>query len=387
MNIVYIHQYFNTPEKGGPLRSYYLAKQMVESGHAVQLITSHNKTTTHKTVIHGIEVTYLPCYYHQSFSFYKRIKSFFQFYFATLTHLNLISVPDLVYATSTPLTVGLIALRFKKKTKTPYIFEIRDLWPHVPIKLGYIKNIFIKKLLYKLEHKIYREAKSIICLSPNTLQYLKELGLEKKSSFVPNMSNCSYFNKSQKRPSIFTVSYIGSFGDANHLEYLFNIIDLVAINKLKITFNLVGEGTHFDYFKRKHHNNTYCTFHKSKNTAFVKSILDDSDATYTSFLNNEALEGNSPNKFFDSLASGKLTIVNTKGWLKDIVEQGQCGFYQNPENPQEFLDKIKPHLEDPKKLSTAQSNAREIAEQNYSTDILTKKVIDIISTLGDNAID
>ena len=387
MNIVYIHQYFNTPEKGGPLRSYYIAKKMVEKGHKVLLITSHNNNTEIKKTIEGIDVVYLPCHYQQSFSFYKRVKSFFQFYLATLSFLKNISTPDLVYATSTPLTVGLIALRYKNKTNTPYIFEIRDLWPKVPIDLGYIKMPFIISVLYKLEHSIYTEASHIISLSPNTSFYLKELGFEKQVTFVPNMSNNNYFNKNNIKNTPFTISYIGSFGEANHLGYLFQIIELVLTTNTPIKFNLVGEGLHFEKFKTKYENYSNCSFHKSKNTAFVKSILDNSDATYTSFLNHKSLEGNSPNKFFDSLASGKLSIVNTKGWLKEIVEKENCGFYHNPESPEEFLEKITPYLEDSQKLQTAKVNARKIAEEQFSIDVLTNKIIEILFTLDGNETD
>ena len=387
MKIAYIHQYFNTPETGGPLRSYYIAKKMVSKGHNVLLITSHNNKQVVRKNIEGVDVVYLPASYKQSFSFYKRINSFIKFYFATLSYLKKTRNIDLVYATSTPLTVGLIALHYKKKTNTPYFFEVRDLWPEVPIKLNIIKNPFFKKLLYKLELTIYTNATHIISLSPKTSSYLKNLGFDKKSTLIPNMSNCSYFNVSKQHNLNFTISYIGSFGEANHLEYLFRIIELADSKRLAINFNLVGEGTYFEKFKSKYSNHPSCTFHYSKNTSFVKSILDKSDATYTSFLNNETLEGNSPNKFFDSLASGKLTIVNTKGWLKDIVEKENCGFYHSPENPHEFIEKTAPYIQDNKALTTAQLNARRVAEEQFSMESLTNKVNNVLSTLDDNETD
>ena len=43
MKVLYIHQYFRTPDEGGAIRSYYLAKGMVDNGIEVELITSHNK--------------------------------------------------------------------------------------------------------------------------------------------------------------------------------------------------------------------------------------------------------------------------------------------------------------------------------------------------------
>ena len=40
---------------------------------------------------------------------------------------------DICYATSTPLTIGLSALKIKKELGIPYYFEVRDLWPEAPV--------------------------------------------------------------------------------------------------------------------------------------------------------------------------------------------------------------------------------------------------------------
>ena len=44
MRILYLHQYFRTPEEGGALRSYYLSQALVQAGHTVELITAFNGT-------------------------------------------------------------------------------------------------------------------------------------------------------------------------------------------------------------------------------------------------------------------------------------------------------------------------------------------------------
>ncbi len=54
MKIIYLHQYFLTPEQGGAIRSYHLAKAMVEAGHEVEMITSHNHSHYHYENIEGI---------------------------------------------------------------------------------------------------------------------------------------------------------------------------------------------------------------------------------------------------------------------------------------------------------------------------------------------
>ena len=39
MHILYIHQYFTTPEEGGGTRSYEFARSLVKRGHNVTILT------------------------------------------------------------------------------------------------------------------------------------------------------------------------------------------------------------------------------------------------------------------------------------------------------------------------------------------------------------
>ncbi len=84
----------------------------------------------------------------------------------------------------------------------------------------------------------------------------------------------------------------------------------------------------------------------------VKKLLDVSDAIFISFDKIPILETNSPNKFFDGLAAGKLIITNTKGWIKDMAITNKFGFYVDTDLPESFVKLIRPFLEDPYLLQT-----------------------------------
>src|SRR5699024_2463807 len=104
--------------------------------------------------------------YDQKMSIAKRIKSFASFMWkATRVALKVKEV-DMVLATSTPLTVGFPALVLKKFRKIHYIFEVRDLWPEVPIQMGGLNNKGLQKLAIAFEKSIYKNARHIVALSP-----------------------------------------------------------------------------------------------------------------------------------------------------------------------------------------------------------------------------
>ena len=140
--IAYIHQYFNTPEMSGGTRSYEIARRLVKYGHEVHIITTNryqDKNRYNKEIIDGINVHYINCKYNNRMNFNRRIFSFCKFAYFSIFKTYSIK-PSFIYATSTPLTVCIPCLVLSFIYKLPYVFEVRDMWPDVPVALGAIKN-------------------------------------------------------------------------------------------------------------------------------------------------------------------------------------------------------------------------------------------------------
>ncbi len=390
MKILYLHQYFRTPEEGGAIRSYYLAKGLVEAGHEVEMITSHKANKYQFKQIEGINVHYLPVPYDNAFNFRKRIFAFVKFYFLALKQAKLIGNINLVYATSTPLTVGLIALRLKKKRYLPYYFEVRDLWPEAPIQLGVIKNSMLKSWLFSLEKKIYQHADKIIALSPGIRDSIEKLVPEKPIFIIPNMSDCKFFNFSIKNSQFkkdigldkpFIIGYFGAIGKANKLEYFLDLMTSLNKESDDFGFLIVGKGGALDQIKiealaRDIKNLKFLPF---CNKEGVKNVLSIMDAVYISFDRKKVLETNSPNKFFDAIAAGKLVITNTDGWIRENCENHQCGVYIDPTKPTLDVTKLMQIIDDKNKLLTYQKNARKLAVQYYSRKTQVLKLVGVLN--------
>lgn len=388
--ILYIHQYFKTPQEGGAIRSYYLSRGLVENGFEVEMITSHNDSIYTVQEVDGVKVHYLPVKYHNDMGFIKRVWSFFKFVRMAKRLAKKIERVDHAYITSTPLTVGLIGIWLKKKLRINYTFEVRDLWPTAPIEIGAIKGAFFKNQLYRLEARIYKHADRVVALSPGMRDWIKKVVPEKDVFMIPNMADCQFFNKEIKDPKLvefyhaekpFVVTYLGSIGVTNRLEFLLDIAQETKSSNLNIDFKVVGEGSQLRNIKLQAYLKklTNVEFIGHQNKEGVKRILNITDATYVSFADLPVLATNSPNKLFDSLASGKLTIVNTPGWTKNMVEQYKCGFYADPNQPKDFVTKLKPYLEEREKLDAAKNNARNIAESLYSKKLQIDKLVKVLN--------
>jgi glycosyltransferase involved in cell wall biosynthesis len=367
-----LHQYFRKPDEAGSHRSWYIAEALCRAGHQVHLLTQGESNFSEEIRPH-LWVHYLAGKYKQSMGFWQRVFSFVHFVWKAIKKAKKIPF-EKIYATSTPLSIGLVALWLKKKYKKNYIFEVRDLWPQVPVELGILKNPFLKVISYFLEKKIYQNAEKIVALSPAMQSYIQKIVPQKEVLCVPNMADCSQFElQKQKLNTTFTLLYAGSIGFANGLERVIAWAERCTWAE----FWIAGEGAKLDFIKnlvqKKQIQNV--KFFPKQPKHQLKKLFAEADAVLISFADYKILETCSPNKFFDGLAAGKICITNTAGWIKDLIEENKCGFYAN--TAQEFEEKLKIITQNLQMQKSMQANARKLAETQFDKNRLCQKIVEL----------
>jgi glycosyltransferase involved in cell wall biosynthesis len=389
MKIIYIHQYFLTPEQGGATRSYHLAKGMVNAGIEVEMITSHSENYYDFKLIEGIKVHYLPVSYRQEFGFLKRIWAFTTFVDQAKKLILKLPRPDFLYITSTPLTTGWVGLWAKKKLAIPFFFEVRDLWPDAPIQVGVIQNPVLKRILYNLESKIYRHAFKVIALSPGIANSIREKCDFCKIHLIPNFADTEFFHPTDKKEALlqkfglqrkFTIAYAGAIGQVNAVEEMLILAKIAQDKGKDYQFVVMGKGSHLPPLLQRSKelglsNFFYFPFGSKEE---VRQLLGLADMAMVTFAHLPVLKTNSPNKFFDALAAGKGIIVNHKGWVYQLVKEYKLGIYFNPELPSESFERIEKMASEAKLLQETQKNSRELAEKYFSKEIAIQRLLAVI---------
>ncbi len=377
MKILYIHQYFRTPDEGGSTRSYELAKGLVKLGHQVRMITAHN-TLNGKYPIEGIEVHYLKVPYHNRFGFLRRIFAFLRFVRLAKKTLKKLDGGDVAYVMTTPLTTGLIALYLREKKRIPYIFEVGDLWPEAPVQMGVINNRWLRKELYAFEKRCYLKAKKIVALSPAIAEYIQSVVPQKEVHIVPNLADCEFFQPSKQNNQILQIGYFGAFGKANGLDQLLFLASYLQQKSIPIHFTLMGEGSEAEFLSNGSNDLKNVSLVPFGNKNSVKEWMARMDAIYISYKNIPVLNTGSPNKLFDGLAAGKLIAINFDGWIKELIESNACGFSHDPQQPESFVEQITPFLMDRQLLEKWQKNSRQLAEKQFEKKQLIRALDKII---------
>jgi glycosyltransferase involved in cell wall biosynthesis len=387
LKILYLHQYFQTPLDAGGTRSYVIAKHLISLGHKVKMVylTTDRARKDYNDDYEGIKLIKLNFNYSNKQSFFKRALVFIKFSLKTCS-IVLKEDYDIIYATSTPLTIGVPALLAKLIRRKKYIFEVRDLWPELPRAMGVVNNKFLYYILKILEISCYKFSDFCIGLSPGIIEGIKKYVPSEKTVLISNYSNIDFFkpktNFNDKKK--IKLIYAGALGLANGIDNILNeakrLLNL-GYNINSFQFDFYGTGIKQQHLinRVKNENLTNCKFYDPVPKLKLKKIFHDYDMGIMSLENiKEFHYGTSPNKFFDYISSGLPVICNYDGWIKDLIEEYNIGIATNPNVKDDFSKKLISLLNNKKTIETHSINSRNLAEKEFSDKEQLKKISKVI---------
>ncbi len=405
MRILYIHQYFASRKGRTGTRSYEFGRYLAGKGHEVTMITSGVANaefpvapgeSSHEYEIDGIRVLSVAGGYNDphmgtTMGGWRRMLKFYEFSRAATRAGRKLVPPNVVFATHTPLTVGLAGRALSRRFRVPFVFEVRDLWPEALVNVGALNNRAAIWWLQRMARQIYREADHIIALSPGMKQGIVQTGIEaERVTVIPNASDLDLFNPgldgsaSRERLGLgkrFAAIYFGAMGLANGLEYAVEAARILAERKEDgIVLVLHGSGgrrADLEALARGYGLTNVVFSDLVPDKGEIARIVAGCDVCLTIY--RAAKEQTwSPNKMFDALAAGRPVLINVSGWLGETVERNQCGLCLDPARPEALADALAKLSREPDLCRTMGANARALAEREFDRNLLAKRLEEVL---------
>jgi glycosyltransferase involved in cell wall biosynthesis len=399
MKVVYLHQYFNTPSMAGGTRSYEMARRLVSAGHEVDLVTTWRGQGRRRdwftTEEAGIRVHWLPVPYSNSMSYRERIRAFLRFAWASARKAASLR-GDVVFATSTPLTIAVPGIYAAWRRRIPLVFEVRDMWPAVPIAIGAIRNPLLVWAARRLEAFTYRYASHIVALAPGMADDIVAMGVAReKLTVIPNGCDLDIFTSSAGAPSPREefawlgsrrlVLYAGALGRANGVGYLVRLAAEVVELDGEVRFAVIGEGAEKDAIRAAARaagllDRTFFMFDPVSKRDLVR-WLQAADIVAALFTGPRAIWKDAvQNKFFDALATGKPVANNFDGWQSRIAAEAGVGMILDPDDVRKAAEQLVAALHDDDWLDGVPTRARQLAESEFERGLLAARLERVLRT-------
>ncbi len=394
MHILYLHQYFVSPEGAGGTRSFEMARRWVRWGHQVTLVTSSARfgasDRVQRTTVDGIEVVVLPVPYRSEMSYGARIRAFATFA-ASASRWAVQTRADVIFASSTPLTIAVPAMLGSRLRRVPMVFEVRDLWPELPIAVGALRSGPAIAAARLLERVAYHASHHVIALSPGMAEGVVRQGVDRRRVHViPNACDLQAFDVEDAEAHRYTktlvpgegplVVYAGSFGAMNDAAWLVD----VAAAAPGVRFAFVGDGPgRREIEARARATATW------ERTVFVRPpvpkrevplLLGGATLATSLFLPIPEMEHNSANKFFDALAAGTPLAINYGGWQAELLEDAGAGLVLPRSDVASAAAMLGTHARDDAWRQRASSAARTLARTRFDRDELAREALSVLET-------
>ena len=406
MRILLIHQFFLEKDGAGGSRFNEMTRIWGEMGHEITVLAgmvnyaSGKKADDYRGKYFAEErisdnVKVMRCHVSESYNvnFLGRLWGYFSFVFSSIWGgLFKIKGPfDVILVTSPPLFVGITAWVLSIFRRTPFVFEVRDLWPESAIDTGVLTNKPIIRFAFWFEKFIYRKARLINVLTPAFRQNLIEKkGIPpEKIIFIPNAAdfslsenllqtfNAEQFRREKNWADKFVVTYVGAHGVANHLIQIIETAELLRDEK-RAHFVCIGTGMEKESLKKETERRglTNIEWIDPVPKAEVFKYILASDAGMSVLKKVDTFKTVYSNKTFDYMACKKPIFMLIDGVSRELVEAAECGVYVEPENPEVFEKALRNFLSFPKNRIEDLGNAGyEFARSKFDRLALAKNYL------------
>ena len=226
--------------------------------------------------------------------------------------------------------------------KTPYVYEIQDLWPDTLKSTGMLNSRFLLNIVRGITSIIYKYADSIIVISPGFKDALIKLGVNQDKISV--IYNCCdekniYPLKSDEElsarlnlKSTFNIMFAGNMGKAQALDSVLDAANIISKKNTDIKFIFIGGGVDVDLLKTRSNelNLTNSVFLNAVPINKIGDYFSIADVMLVHLKNDPLFKITIPGKTQAYLAAAKPIIMCVDGDAAELVIRAKAGLVCPP---------------------------------------------------------
>ena len=353
MRILCLTQYFNLPDQAGASRHYQFARAWAEAGHEVELLTGNVNYKTGRSIPcapgrsysiedhpEGFRVRRLWCFSRFRGSFRKRLL-FFGSFAANAAWVGAFARrPDVVFASSTPLTVGIPGTLLARRFRVPFVFELRDLWPEAAVAAGVLRSAAWEARTRRLARDLYHRSDHLIAVTEGIRDGILSYGVpEDRVTLVPNgvdhWMEPERFREQNPLGDFddrFVCLYVGAHGIWNDLGTLLDAAEALR-DDASVAFVFIGDGDHRAVLEERVRQaglpNVHFLGALPKQEAFA--AVCHADLGLIAASAHEHNRQTLPNKIFDYMAAGiPVMVAAGEGEMAELLRRSGGGWTTPP---------------------------------------------------------
>ncbi len=343
----------------------------------------------------GMEIVRLFTYAPGKKSMVNRLISYVTFnVLATMAGVFSRSRWDVILCPNGSFFSGLTAWLIGKAKGIPFIYNVQDLYPDVPIRAGQLRNRHAIAALKAIEEFMYRKANHITVISTSFRDNLVSKGVRVgKISIIPNFVDTEFIRPLPKTNSFaqqhglsdkFVITHAGNLGYVYDLDTMLNAASLLSSQK-DILFLIVGNGVAKPALEKKAHelkldNVRFIPFQPRESLPLLRASSD----VQVSLYKNGAAHDSFPSKIYEIMASGRPLLASSDGdsGVATLVKTAECGLCVEPGETEHLAEAILDLYRNPALRETMGQRGRRYAEENHSKQVAVARYNELLQRIA-----
>jgi colanic acid biosynthesis glycosyl transferase WcaI len=300
----------------------------------------------------------------------------------TILALFRVSRPDVVFVTSPPITLGVSGILIAWMKGGRFVYDVRELWPDVPVRMGLFRNPLLIKFVYWLEDFVYKKSVAISTIARSFQNTLVDRGVpRKKLYFTPNFVDIGFimpsdskneFSSANGLDDMFVVLYAGNVGLTQGLEILLEVASEFTINKT-VQFVVVGDGAARSGLETAltQSNLTNIRMLPFQPIRLVNSMYATADVCIVPLLRGFSYD-TVPSKIYTAMAAGRPVLASAEidSETALLLNESSAGVCVEPESPEALIEAITSLYKNPNHVSDMGNNGRKWIVNYYARSVV-----------------
>jgi len=391
MKVAVVYQYYQGHGAPGHSLVYELTQFLADQGHEVTVVSGETgymqrdmpTLPWYRRIVRSeydgkVRVVRTYSYSELHRSYLGRLLSFISFTLSCPLALLTIAKPDVLLASSPPIFPMFTAWLVCKLRRTPFVMEVRDLWPASAVQMGILKNRQLVAIMYWMERVLYNQSRRIVALTEGIRDDICARGwAEAKVELVtcgadfdrlyPDPPGAALIRARYGWESKKVVLYFGAMGEANNIPVILRVAARLR-ERQDIVFVLVGDGMKRglteQHVARHGLSNVVLLAPVPKHDA--RQFINAADLCLVTLQDIPLFDGAIPTKLIDYMACGKAVLCGIRGEARRIVDEAAAGVVFAPDDDAQLGMHIVELLGDPVRITMMGTSGLAYVKQRFA---------------------
>ena len=402
MKILFLSHYF-PPEVNAPAnRTYEHCREWARRGHEVHVITcvpshpagvpfaGYREGWYQREERDGIVVHRVWTCLAANRGVLKRTLNFVSFVPTAVWRALRLGSFDIIIGTSPQFFCAVAACLASVLKRTPWIFELRDLWPDSIAAVGAARRYMPMGILERIELFMYRHARAVVSVSRSFIENLVGRGIDRtKLAFIPNGVDMGLWmagSRERGRAALgvddrtVVVSYIGTVGMAHDVGTILEAAALVKRRDQGVRFLVVGDGAERQSLSDRADAEglDHVTFTGLVPRERIPDYLAASDISLVTLKKSDIFKTVLPSKMFESMAASRPILLAVDGEARETLERSGGGIAVPPGDPQRLADAVFRLAGDADLRRSLGDAGRVFVEREFARSVWAARYLDVL---------